>query len=489
MTGSPPIARKIFFTFLVVTGLAYLFYRILILFYVQPDAGGVEGNIIFFVQRLLNGDSLYTDPEHSPFAVAQYGPLYYYMVAAMAKMTGTGPDDVSCLYFISRLLSFLFAIGIAATLFLIARRRYALDKMFSIAVAIAGFIFLDITSFSRPDSAAIFLFLLALYLVLPGIAEERRYRSFYYAGIVCSLAILCKQNSIVLPLTLMVFLLLRNRIKECIYFLTPVVIVLLATTFLYFLSGELTIVYKNVIRGVSNGISPGWFRGAIVHDFYERIGFGLVILFILILIRTATEKRVEMKFMRFLLISTFVFANLFALKAGSHPGYFTEWICILFLTTAVSWETIKLTWVSVAAVSILLAAKFLSLEKPLRKMLVDSPPAVAKANYVQDKRLAILVQELTKGEAVFTNLYTPETFIACFLFRQAVVPQMDITGLTAYPRKTFNYDELLSSLDNGTIKWMLMRNSGPQRQFFEHSLNHFQLVYQAGTYNLYKYRP
>ena len=83
----------------------YLLYRVMLIYYPQPDAGGVEGNIIYFVQRLLEGQPLYTDPELPPYAIAQYSPLYYYIVAGVSDLLGFSADDLLPLYMVSRSVS------------------------------------------------------------------------------------------------------------------------------------------------------------------------------------------------------------------------------------------------------------------------------------------------------------------------------------------------------------------------------------------------
>ena len=119
--------RKVsLFTFLVFG--IYLIYRIVLIFYPQPDAGGVENNVIWFIQRLLDGRHLYTDPESPPYAVAQYTPLYYYITAGIGKIIGISPEDVLSVFRLSRTVSLICNLGYAGLILLII--KMLLEKTF-----------------------------------------------------------------------------------------------------------------------------------------------------------------------------------------------------------------------------------------------------------------------------------------------------------------------------------------------------------------------
>lgn len=125
-----------FFLFLV-----YFIYRIILIFYQHPDAGGVEGNIIYFIQRLLDGLTIYTNPERAPYAIAQYSPLYYYLVAGASKLIGLTSDDILSIYMVSRSISLFLNIIFIFIIYLTANRAFSVSKEKSISVAIAAFIF------------------------------------------------------------------------------------------------------------------------------------------------------------------------------------------------------------------------------------------------------------------------------------------------------------------------------------------------------------
>ena len=140
----------------------FLAYRIMVVIYPQPDAGGVEGNVVYFIQHILDGQSLYTDPELPPYAIAQYTPLYYYLVAAISKLCAVSADNVAGIFITSRVVSLILNLCLVAVIYKIAKKYFEAGRSASLIVGFISFIFLEITSFSRPDSLYHFLFFISL---------------------------------------------------------------------------------------------------------------------------------------------------------------------------------------------------------------------------------------------------------------------------------------------------------------------------------------
>src|SRR5690348_10182121 len=62
------------------------------------DLGGLERNVAVGIARLLRGESLYTNPEQPPFAIIQYGPVYYVIVAGICRVLGIGAERVEAIF-------------------------------------------------------------------------------------------------------------------------------------------------------------------------------------------------------------------------------------------------------------------------------------------------------------------------------------------------------------------------------------------------------
>lgn len=486
----------------VTTFLLYLVVRVVLIFYPQPNIGGVEINVIYFIQRLLDGQTFYTDPELSPYAIAQYSPLYYYITAGAAKLFGVAADDLYEVFVVNRSISLLLNLiyifivfKIASTIFLASRRN-------SFYAAIIAFIFLEITSFGRPDSLNHVFFMFSLYAFMRVIVsrsntEETKW--IVLSGLIAGVALFCKQTSVILPGLFGIWLLMEKKIRLLFVFGFSYFIIISLMLFLIdILTGSLFLFYKNGIMGINNGIGLHWFRTVIVSDYYYSFGLVFVLAAIGIFFILIKEQTKLARFAILSLLFLFVTLNLVALKFGSNPGYFTEWWTLLFILIAARWpgiiEKARVSYsrLPVVALSAIIILKLALLTKPLNAIFIDTPFSKAFTQYNEQKKLATKVLHQIQpgdGYAVFCNYYTTDYFLSSFLFRHAVMPQMDIVMLASYAQRDYNYEDFVSKLKNGKFKWMLTMNHGIQKQFFDIHLDQYQLVDSSNTFHLYQYKP
>jgi 4-amino-4-deoxy-L-arabinose transferase-like glycosyltransferase len=162
----------------------------------------MEGSMVDHVQRILEGKSLYVAPtiEFVPFA---YPPLYFYLAAGVAAITGIG-------YFPLRIISLvssLAALWLIAALVRKETRRRSLGLlaagMFAATYAACG-AWLDI---GRVDSLFLFLLLAAAYLLR---TRETR-GGAATAGLLLAAGFLTKQTAVVVTVPLLVYLALSHR--------------------------------------------------------------------------------------------------------------------------------------------------------------------------------------------------------------------------------------------------------------------------------------
>ena len=487
----------------IVVFLIFFAYRLALIFYPTPDIGGVEGNIIYFIQRILDGQPLYTDPAQPPYAIAQYPPLYYHIVSTTARIAGVGPDDVYSIFITGRIVSLLLNIGLIVIVFFIARKIYFISFSRSLLMSVVSFIFLDITSFARPDSLYHFFFMLTLYVLLKAFRDKEEGRDISKTAIIylASLSVITffsKQTGIILFLVnFSWFAFLKEYRKLFMYLgvcLGVLTIFLIGIQFLF----GIDLFLKNTIIGINNGISFGWYRGIFINSFY--LGFGLLFLplFIAVLFIIRRESRLLLRLSGFTLLLFFVFLNGIALKLGSSPGYLTEWWTLLFVLAAFYWPVItkKFSAITKELPAIVVGAIMILKISLISTTLIKTIGVAFSSNkmytYRSEKDVARLVEnKMLPGEkyVVFTNLYTPESFISNFLFRHAVVPQFEIVALSTYPQKKYDYSGLEQGLQNGDIKWMLMEKPNSTKVFFAIKLDKYVLTDSAGPFSLYRFKP
>src|SRR5262249_22186212 len=112
--------------------LAYLWFQI-----GNPgDTSMPESLIVYGMQRMNSGQTLYLDFNQAPFNYMPYTPLYSWIVAHLGKIVSWGS-----LFMIGRIFTFLCVLILAAILYANARRQYGR----TLIAASGGLLFLSST--------------------------------------------------------------------------------------------------------------------------------------------------------------------------------------------------------------------------------------------------------------------------------------------------------------------------------------------------------
>ncbi len=179
-----------------------------------------EGGSVDHVRMILSEKNLYARPslEFIPYF---YTPLYYYVSALMAKVTGVG-------FLPLRLVSYLSSLGCFLLIFLIVRAET--KNKFSAALASGLFaatfkisgVWFDV---ARVDSLFLFFLLAALYVIRSSTSAKGQ----VLAGVLISLSFLTKQTALVISLPVMLYYILYNR-RGSPYFIGTVILIIGVST-------------------------------------------------------------------------------------------------------------------------------------------------------------------------------------------------------------------------------------------------------------------
>ena len=168
-----------------------------------PYLRGVEMNVVFSVQKLLLGKSLYSDPSDVQFDVTQYSPAYYYIVRVLASMLGLAADDAQSLTALGRGLSVVIALVTAGLVVIWARRVFAVSSRDALIVAGYGLVATSPWWFiARPDALLELCVVAGAWCATEARPEEpRRFWTWTLASVAAGwLAMLTKQNGAVVLL-------------------------------------------------------------------------------------------------------------------------------------------------------------------------------------------------------------------------------------------------------------------------------------------------
>ena len=161
-----------------------------------------EGGSLAQVNRILAGQKLYVSPSLQ-FVPYIYPPLYFYLSAAVARLTGPG-------FLPLRLVSFLASLGSIGIIFLLVRRETGNSfaallgaGLFAACFRLGGAWF-DV---ARIDSLFLFFLLAALYVL----QREPAWGSYTLAGLLLSASFLTKQTALAFAAPLVLYAVIAGR--------------------------------------------------------------------------------------------------------------------------------------------------------------------------------------------------------------------------------------------------------------------------------------
>ncbi|MFZ1683726.1 MAG: glycosyltransferase family 39 protein [Candidatus Zixiibacteriota bacterium] len=237
----------------------------------------MEGGAVDHVARVLHGQTIYVPPtiEFVPYI---YTPLYYYVSALVALITGIG-------FLPLRLVSVLSTLGVLVVLYQFARRetgnwRYGLIAagLYAAAFKLCGAWF-DI---GRADSLFVFLLILGVYKL----RYSQVSRDFILAAVLLWLAFLAKQTAAMATAPLLLAALYQHRNRALPFVLSYVILIAASVIFLDIVHDSWFSYYIFKLPAMHKNDS-GQYLGFWVHD----IARGLPAIFLLSVLTIATAWR------------------------------------------------------------------------------------------------------------------------------------------------------------------------------------------------------
>ena len=447
-------------------GLITVYIRLKVIFLVNPDVGGIENNVIYSTLRILAGYPLYQNPEQAPYAITQYSPIYYYLTAGLSRLIGFTADDVYEVYAVSRSIS-LLANGFYAWGIIRLARCVQLPASVSVLAGILAFTLLPPQSYGRPDSVYNALAIWTVWAVarwrISNSASLVNYDSVL-AALLTALALFSKQSAICLPIMVSVYLILcSNRPWQIVSFLGWFIL-FLGILYICLFRQDLSLIYANIVRGVSNGIDLANFRYNLV-DHYLRPFAWLVIPSLAISARYIAFEQGPRQFLGLATLVFFLFALATGLKLGSALNYFTEFTglsCLLIADMLWQLRTTHSDWAKAGRLGLVLAVVWVV---PINAMNFNWQRTfgipVDMTQYQREKTVAQYIKsELRNCDSclVYSTLYNT-SYLNSFLFQRCIVPQQEIIIESTYPRKLFDYTDLDRAAQDGRIQFVVSHDT------------------------------
>lgn len=309
--------------------LFYLLYlRYHFIFNYSPDVSGSEKNIIYGIQRLLDGQSLYSDPTLIEFNLIQYPPLYFRLIYFVCIFLNIGLEDPHTIYITSRICSLVF-VALSAFIYASILKRYSLNYMqcASAAILILFVHSADMLTNSRPDSLLSFLIACFLYTGIRYIETTNSTWNFL-AILSLVLAIWTKQTGVVLLMCWFIMMVITGLHKQNLY--NILIYIILISALLFIERTDIRILKLNLIDGVKNGISFEEFHKWILFKLWPLLpilALSLIFCFKWLSGRSVSPPTTK-QFIALTCSLLFFFNLLASLKQGARIGYLTDFFCI-----------------------------------------------------------------------------------------------------------------------------------------------------------------
>ena len=419
---------------------------------------GIEQDEIYTLQRMFAGFPIYMDPETPPFAITQKTPIYHYISYFIGNVIGIDPDQPIEIYRLNRSTSLAFSLISISTCMLICTKL--LQAPFKISAILGGLMFLSMEGhmFARPDSLFSLLFLVSIGLTITYILRQKNI--YLWAAILASvLTVFVKQSGIVLPVLIISFIFFFEKkykesfIASSLYIVSSALLVLIVNDASF---GDFV---SNTIGGLNNGIDLEWY-----YDFIYNLSIKKFALFFILGLFFSWEwfsnssSSLLNKFLGYALVLVFVFTNIIALKWGSTPSYFSEFIHLTILSIPVYYKTIQSKSLGVKIQK--LAFLLLIFSIPLLtsgKRFITSIKESDQASFDQAEKLRTYIHRKYPGSTK-NWLLTDNDLLKLYFYKNAILPQEDIT-FTIYNKGDFNTTVYESLIREGKIPLIISKNN------------------------------
>jgi hypothetical protein len=428
------------------------------------NLAGEEYNVVYSLERLIGEGILYTAPTRPPFAVVQYGPLYYWAGRGLAGLAGLHAGDALAITRMLRGLSFACLLAQIGAVAVILRRHLGAPWRVVVIAVVTLLAFQTPWCLSgRPDSLEAFLMIASTLLGLEAVrgVERGRPAAWLAAALVCgTLAILTKQSGfvaglIVLPPAL-VALGLRRTIIACA---AAAVVAAAAAAALLLASGPA--IRENVIGGVDNGIS---LRAAVLSAYMPYFRFmaapaaGAILAAITALAarRPGPDGRAAAAVGWGTLV-VLTLAMLLALKYGAASNYFNGFNAFIVLSIG---AFLAASPASGTRAPRGLVALFLILFLPAKACYDLNTRPTPTRPYAECAEVAGRLRELLGTGPGGPMFFSQDPRLDCLLPDRAAAPGKLVSAIL-YRRGVADYSDFARAVRDGTVRYCVTLDDRP----------------------------
>jgi hypothetical protein len=474
--------------------LCLIVFRLLLIFTYNAEIGGIDNNFVYAVIRGMAGFDIYPDPARVPYAVNPYSPLYFNLCSLIGNIFNINIEEPINVYRLCRSVSFFCDVLTSIIFFRLLQKGTSLKKeisLFITAVFVCILCYLGYT-FSRADSLFLLFYALIFYILLQRTNKINK-TTLLVLAVLTTACIFSKQNGIILPVLLFIWLFMNGSLKKSLIYLGLFVLLFTGTMLFYKSFLGYTHFTSHTIEALRNRIDLSWFYVYI----FKRLADSLLLLPVYFAVcisvvhlkkGSAKEKSLSIIF----LIQT-VFSLGTSLKWGSSAGYFNESIFLsLFITGHYlsTFEIFRQTIYQGKLLAWLLPLFVLfCIHVCVQGYLFFIQNQNEKKNiYNEQSAIRTYLRPRLKGNYVLNLGNQNGDFFKTLFYKEAVVPNYDMVSCCSLPDNIFDYSALLNDLQNGKIGYLLMPEKETITEIWGLPLQQFKKDTSLNGHAIYKYQ-
>ena len=465
-----------------------LWYKYTLVSTYAPDLGGFERNVIWGIQQVMMGKPLYANPEAAPFAIVQYMPVYYYLVAFVGSVLKINALNAHSVYLLARAFNLLLCIGSAALLYATARKNFKVDQGIAVAASVFCFLLMDKFVLSgRPDALKVFFFQCVVFLFTR--FDWKRKWQFYTGGIaLCLLAFFTKQDGLVFSGIVPLVLMRQQAWKDVVVYI--VAVLCLAGCFVVAIGFFQPHFLLNVAGGLQNGLSLSWFMHAFGGYFSLMavlFGLGLVMA-----AEFAFETNFKLQVVAAAFVCSFFPQLLFALKYGSAPNYFLECmlVCGLMLCLWLQQRPIKNGFLyshspALMAVAVLAIWFYIPAMHWVTGVFMNEEGRL-KRQYEAQKEIAARLRIPNLAGSVLVCIETQwEDHLTTLVADRSFMPNRDVTLQVENAHGKLNFGKAKADVEAGRVS-AIVTEVGKKPTFLRLNYAAYKVDFEAQGYTVWR---
>jgi hypothetical protein len=415
--------------------------RLLLLFSYNLDLGGLENYFAFLTLKVGSGE-MYSHPEHYPFMVTQYPPLYLHLAHYTAEVLNIYYQDmVRSVYVGGRILNLIFNICTVAIIFSFFKRHLHFEtKIAALPALIIFTLFIEHAYAVRMDSLKMLL-VTALYIQGYHYFKESNNRQLAILICIGFLAMVAKQDAAIHVGVLGLVFFSQKQFLKAFMFGLPIAVLFFVFAWLI-CERSIEVFLLNFIVGIAQGIDFIWAK--MVFDWNPFAMVAQLVMVLTVLVWGLKNRRNEW-YMPILLLFLYVFASFNILKWGSNFNYYFEFQ-ILIVCLFVYWMQ-KNQSKLLASIFFICMATFLFnniWNKNLGLISVKEEKAW-KQEYFKEKEVASGLSALLAKEGA-SKVIVFSRALSLMLYNQVVLgttaneyPEWQFPYVKSLPRRTYDY--------------------------------------------------